>query len=467
MGPDINLSTAGGPQTARNFAPFLRAWREGLVRAAEFAGQETASPLNFAIMNDFRADPHAGRVFVVGPDNREAALAGAPFFFRLACNIAGRIQYGALSFALPDGRVLKFAGPRGAEPEGVIVVRDYAFASRALLGGSIGFFESYADGQWDSPDLAGVLHVFARNADHVREAFTAAPFVGWFDRLRHVMNRNTRAGARRNIMAHYDLGNAFYEKWLDATMTYSSARYPAPGADLAAAQTHKYETLATTISLKPGERVLEIGSGWGGFAEYAAKTRGATVTGLTISPAQRDYAQARMFREGLAEKVEIRLQDYRDVDGRYDKVASIEMFEAVGEQYWPAYFAKLRDVLKPGGAAGLQVITIADRFFDHYRKSTDFIQRHVFPGGMLPSPSALLSQIGRAGLALKQATAFGTDYAQTLAEWRRRFLDAWEEIEPLGFDERFKRLWLFYLGYCEAGFRAGTTDVYQVAAVRP
>lgn len=412
------------------------------------------------------AVPAQPNTVVVTSDNRDQLLAGAPMFFRLACNLTSRIKYGALTYVLPDGRALKFLGEAEQSSEGVIIVKDYAFARRSLLGGSNGFFESFADDEWETPDLTAVLYVFARNADYVREAFRATPFIAWFDRLRHNLNANTKRGARRNIIAHYDLGNAFYEKWLDPTMTYSSALYPSPDADLADAQRNKYEALARRIGLRPGEEVLEIGSGWGGFAVHAAKNYGAKVTGLTISPAQFDYARKRIFSQGLAEKVDIRLQDYRDVAGRFDKVASIEMFEAVGEKYWPAYFSKVREVLKPGGVAGLQVITIADRFFQHYRAGTDFIQKHVFPGGMLPSPSALKDQMERAGLVWRQANAFGQDYAQTLAEWRTRFLGAWDDIKPLGFDARFKKLWRFYLSYCEAGFRAQTTDVYQVVAAR-
>ncbi len=213
--------------------------------------------------------------------------------------------------------------------------------------------------------------------------------------------------------------------------------------------------------------MLEIGAGWGGFAEIAAREYGAKVTGLTISPAQLDYARKRIFEQGLADRVDFRLQDYRDVHGSFDKVVSIEMFEAVGKKYWPAYFTKVRDVLRPGGVAALQIITIADRFFGPYSRSTDFIQRYVFPGGMLPSPYVLQQEVERAGLCWQGAAAFGQDYARTLAEWRRRFLAAWEEIVALGFDEKFKKLWQFYLSYCEAGFKAATTDVMQIRLARP
>ncbi|MBY0421021.1 MAG: cyclopropane-fatty-acyl-phospholipid synthase family protein, partial [Parvularculaceae bacterium] len=257
------------------------------------------------------------------------------------------------------------------------------------------------------------------------------------------------------------------EKWLDPTMTYSSALFPREGAPLAEGQAHKYRALAQAIDLKPGDRVLEIGSGWGGFAEFAAREFGADVTGLTISPAQLDYASQRIQRQGLAERARFRLCDYRDVDGQFDKIASIEMFEAVGREYWPCYFAKVRETLKPGGAAGLQIITIADRLFDHYASGADFIQRYVFPGGMLPSPSILRRQVADAGLDFRPTTTFGLDYARTLKEWRERFAASWRDIQALGFDSRFEKLWRFYLSYCEAGFRAATTDVCQVVAVRP
>jgi cyclopropane-fatty-acyl-phospholipid synthase len=403
---------------------------------------------------------------VVTRDNRGAALAGTPHGFRLAANLASRIHYGSLIFELPNGRSLKFSGVEETASEGVIIVRDYGFAWRSLLGGDIGFFESFADNQWDSPNVADCLYVFARNADYVKEAFTKAPVIGWAHRLHHKLNRNTKTGSRRNIMAHYDLGNRFYEQWLDRTMTYSSAVFPSGGSDLSVAQTNKYRRLAEAIRLKPDEHVLEIGSGWGGFAEFAAKECGAKVTGLTISQAQLDYARKRAFEAGIADRVEFRLQDYRDAEGVFDKVASIEMFEAVGEEYWARYFSKVREVLRPGGVAGLQIITIADRFFETYRRETDFIQRYVFPGGMLPSPTALKSELERAGLVWRAAEAYGDHYAATLQEWHRRFLDAWDKIQPMGFDERFKKLWRFYLGYCEAGFRARTTDVYQIAAER-
>ena len=391
---------------------------------------------------------------------------GLPFFFRQVLKIAALIQYGTLVFELPDGRRLTFEGKSETDAKGVIFVRRFRFARRVMFGGDIGFFESFADGDWDTPDLAACLYIFARNADYVQRAFAALPFVDWLNNLRRSGEKNTKSGSKRNIVAHYDLGNRFYEKWLDQTMTYSSARFASDTDSLEKAQTNKYESLARMIDLKPGDRVLEIGSGWGGFAEYAAREYGAHVTGLTLSPSQLEYAQKRIADAGLADKVEFRLQDYRDVEETFDKVASIEMFEAVGREYWATYFDKVKAVLKPGGVAGLQIITIADRFFDKYVKSTDFIQRYVFPGGILPSDSILSNLADQAGLKLKEIQDFGQDYARTLHEWSDRFRAAWDDIRPRGFDERFEKLWRFYLAYCEAGFKAGTTSVRQVALMR-
>ncbi|MEO1137395.1 MAG: cyclopropane-fatty-acyl-phospholipid synthase family protein [Pseudomonadota bacterium] len=394
-------------------------------------------------------------------------IEGLPFFFRQVLKIASHIQYGTLVFELPNGKRVTLAGKSETEAKGVILVRRYRFARRAIFGGDIGFFESFADGDWETPDLAACLYVFARNADHVQKVFSAFPIIDWLNRMLRDRNKNTKDGARRNIIAHYDLGNSFYQKWLDPTMTYSSARFTEDADSLEKAQTEKYESLARMIDLKPGERVLEIGSGWGGFAEYAAKTYGVHITGLTLSPSQLDYARERIAKAGLSNQVEFRLQDYRDVEETFDKVASIEMFEAVGKEYWPAYFEKVHDVLKPGGLAGLQVITIADRFFDNYTKSPDFIQRYVFPGGMLASPAILSDLTDKAGLKLHELQEFGQDYAKTLNTWHERFLAAWSDIRSMGFDERFSKLWRFYLAYCEAGFKAGTTNVRQMALIRP
>ncbi len=322
------------------------------------------------------------------------------------------------------------------------------------------------DGDWETRDLRALLTLAALNQDHLEDVHAGSRMVNAMRRTWHRLQDNTRAGSKRNIAHHYDLGNAFYSRWLDPTMTYSSAVFESPAQDLSAAQATKYRRLAEKLVLRPDERVLEIGCGWGGFAEVAAKEFGARVTAITVSKEQLEFARARIQREGLGDRVEAKFVDYRDVEGRFDKIASIEMFEAVGERHWPAYFAKVRDALEPGGRAALQVITIADRWFDPYRRGVDFIQRYIFPGGMLPSMTALRQQFERAGLTLDRAEFYGQHYAVTLAEWNRRFQAAWPDLSRMGFDRRFKRMWEFYLAYCEAGFRAGSIDVVQAALVR-
>ncbi len=389
-------------------------------------------------------------------------LRAAPAPFRFAFRrMAENWGVGALKVELPDGRCFRLAGadPR---PEASLVVRDYRFIGRCLAGGDVGFAEGYMAGEWDTPDLAALLEVFSLNFERIQlvsEGGLAARLIGLAS---HALRPNSKAGARKNIEAHYDLGNDFYAAWLDPSMTYSAALFAEPAQSLEAAQTDKYAALARDVGLSPDQNVLEIGCGWGGFAEYAAGTVGAKVVGLTISPAQHAFASQRMFEQGLAERVDIRLCDYRDIQGRFDAAVSIEMFEAVGERYWGAYFGKLREVLKPGGRAGLQIITIQDELYGAYRKRADFIQTYVFPGGTLPSERALDTAIGKSGLRREGIRRFGRDYARTLGEWTARFDAGWPRLSSMGFDERFRKLWRFYLAYCEAGFRTGRTDVVQV-----
>ncbi|MEX1166221.1 MAG: cyclopropane-fatty-acyl-phospholipid synthase family protein [Hydrogenophaga sp.] len=338
-------------------------------------------------------------------------------------------------------------------------VRDVAMFDQVLAKGDIGFAESYLDGQWDSPDLTALLKLLADN----RDALKRAVYGSWRSllsaRVRHWFNGNSKAGSKRNIMAHYDLGNDFYKLWLDPSMTYSSALYQDEDGnvhgDLELAQKAKYARMLDRLDAKAGERILEIGCGWGGLAE-AATQRGLQVTGVTLSHEQLKWAQARV------PSADLRLQDYRDVSERYDHVVSIEMFEAVGERWWPTYFKKVADSLKPGGTVMLQTITIRDDLFDAYRKGTDFIQQYVFPGGMLPSSSALHAAAANQGLVVKDEFAFGQDYARTLSEWRVAFEREWPVIAAQGFDENFRRLWRFYLAYCEAGFLAGNVNVVQL-----
>jgi cyclopropane-fatty-acyl-phospholipid synthase len=409
------------------------------------------------------ADPHADA-------KRMAAmirnLGRAPASFRAALELAARNwAEGWLEVVTPDGKRVDIKGPQEG-PHAALIIRNYAFVKRIFSGGDVGFAEGWMAGEWDTPDLSRLLEVLGRNYDRMSGLVGGNLLVRAANRIMHALNRNSRAGAKRNIHAHYDLGNEFYARWLDPTMTYSSAWFERPGQDLAEAQVAKYRALAGRIGLKPDERVLEIGCGWGGFAEFAAREVGAKVTGVTISQAQFEFARKRLFEAGLSERADIRLVDYRDVEGRFNKVASIEMFEAVGEQYWPAYFAKVRDVLEPGGRAGLQIITIKDELYHRYRNRPDFIQKYVFPGGALPSEVRLREETARAGLNWDSVARFGQAYADTLALWSERFSAAWEDIRPLGFDERFRRLWSFYLSYCEAGFRTGRTDVIQLVLDR-
>jgi cyclopropane-fatty-acyl-phospholipid synthase len=394
-------------------------------------------------------------------DTLESATRGLPFAARKALALAAGLVWGSLTVTLPDGRALLF---RGREPglAAAMVVRDWGFAGRLARAGDLGLAEGYLRGEWDSPDLTAFIELFARNRRLSETLLPGRPLMRLWQVVRHALNRNTRGGARRNIHAHYDLGNRFYEAWLDRTMTYSSAIFAPGDNDLASAQARKYRVLAEALELEPSHHVLEIGCGWGGFAAYAAEEIGCRVTGLTISKEQFAYATARIARAGLADRVEIKLQDYRDETGTYDRIASIEMFEAVGEAYWPAFFRQMRDRLAAGGRAGLQVITIREESFANYRREIDFIRRYVFPGGMLPSPAIMRDLGARFSVPLAGERAFGPDYARTLALWRERFRAAWPSLGPLGFDERFRRLWEYYLAYCEAGFRSGNIDVRQM-----
>ena len=393
-------------------------------------------------------------------------LDGLPASMRLASLVLTRLKRGRLDIILPDGRTLRFAGSTPG-PHGEIIVHDLAFTRPVFSKGDIGFAESFMDQKFDTPDLATLLEYFTVNFEDAGKLAVGGAFARFLNGLRHMLRANTRKGSKRNILAHYDLGNDFYARWLDPTMTYSSAIYSSVDQSLMDAQLAKYRSIARNLRLKPGDHVLEIGSGWGGFAEVAAKEYGARVTSITISDAQHAYATKRIADAGLSDKVEIVMKDYRDVRGQFDAVASIEMFEAVGEEYWPSYFGKIAEVLKPGGRAALQIITIEDDFFERYRKRADFIQHYIFPGGMLPSEQRLREETAAVGLGFEVDAMFGKSYARTLGEWAKRFDLAWDDIKGGKFNESFRRLWLYYLAYCEAGFRTGRIDVGQFVLTKP
>lgn len=401
-------------------------------------------------------------VELVSAGNVASLIKGLPFKAQLILRTLARIRHGALNLILPDGRHLRIEG-REPGPQAELVLHNWNLPYNALRRGTIGVAETYMDGDWESPDIPTFLELFLVNTDiggHLANG--ARGLASLVERMRHLFRSNTRSQARKNIAAHYDLGNAFYEKWLDPSMTYSSALFQTGANDLQSGQYAKYKALADAIGITPDSHVLEIGCGWGGFAEYAAGEIGARVTGLTISREQLDYASRRIQHAGLSDRVELKFQDYREEHGVYDHIASIEMFEAVGEKYWPDYFDRLSACLKPGGRAGLQIITIHEDAYENYRRNPDFIQRYVFPGGMLPTLEILEDLGHKANLKLAGHRAFAQDYARTLSEWCNRFWDAWPAIRPLGFDDRFKRLWEFYLHYCEAGFRAENINVRQI-----
>ncbi|MCY0153601.1 cyclopropane-fatty-acyl-phospholipid synthase family protein [Hoeflea alexandrii] len=395
-------------------------------------------------------------------DNLSAYLRGLLAKAKIALRGLLHMAHGRLSIRMPDGRMVLIEG-RSEGPDATLILHNWNLAHRALTGGTIGVAESYIDGDWESPDVTAFLELFLVNVEVGDNLASGARGIARVvELIRHWLRSNSRSQARKNISAHYDLGNTFYSKWLDETMTYSSALYSDGANDLASAQTAKYRALAEAAGLKAGDHVLEIGCGWGGFAEFAASEIGCRVTGLTISREQLAFARERIEKAGLSDKVDLRFQDYRDETGKYDGIVSIEMFEAVGEKYWPTYFSKVRQCLKPGGKADLQIITIKPDAYEAYRANPDFIQRYVFPGGMLPTENHLKSLGEAAELEMVGHRAFGPDYGRTLAEWRQRFWNAWDEIQPMGFDLRFRRLWEFYMYYCEAGFRSGHINVRQV-----
>ena len=392
--------------------------------------------------------------------------ANIPASARTALRLLARLQHGALTVQLPDGSVQHF-GPGGGTVAAITLKNWNVFAA-ALKSGDIGFAESYIAGDWTTPHLTDLLKLFIANRQQVEGVIYGTWAGRLLYRIKHLLNRNTRANSQKNIHAHYDLGNAFYALWLDDTMNYSSAWFEGDaGGDMRTAQLAKVRRALRMAGVQPGDRVLEIGCGWGALAEMATTEFGATLTGVTLSTEQLAFARKRMAQHGVAGQADLRLQDYRDIsDGPYDAICSIEMVEAVGREYWPTYFASIKRLLKPGGKACIQSIVIDDGLFKRYISSTDFIQQYIFPGGCLPCPREFRRQAQAAGLRVVDELAFGLDYAETLRRWHERFVAQRTHILQQGFDQRFLHIWEFYLAYCEAAFTMGNINLVQYTLER-
>jgi len=386
---------------------------------------------------------------------------GTPAAARTVLKLLHKLQHGSLTITLPDGTSQRFGAQ--ASPHASMTLHNWNVCSAALKSGDIGFAESFVAGDWSTPNLTELLRVMVRNRAEI-ETVIFGTWVGrLLYRIKHLMNRNTKANSQKNIHAHYDLGNAFYTLWLDETMNYSSALFAGNTAQpMAQAQSAKVQRALELAHVRPGDRVLEIGCGWGALAEMATTRFGASVTGVTLSTEQLAFARNRMQLHGVAHMADLRLQDYRDIqDTPFDAICSIEMVEAVGREYWPQYFATVSRLLKPGGRACIQSIVIDDTLFDRYIESTDFIQQYIFPGGCLPCPREFRAQARAAGLEVVDELDFGHDYAETLKRWREAFLAKREQVLALGFDQRFMHIWEFYLSYCEAAFSEDNTSVVQ------
>ena len=390
------------------------------------------------------------------PAKAPSLFAWSPL--RLFEQLLARLHCGSLRVEFPDGRVIRRRGSVDG-PHATLQLRRWRALRCLTTQGDLGLAESYRDGDWSTPDLVALLGFGVRNEAAWGAALQGTPPARLMAASHHVLNANTRRGSRRNISAHYDLGNDFYAAWLDPRLIYSGALYGPEDATLEQAQSRKMARIAQLLALEPGQHVLEIGCGWGALAIDFARKHGVRVTGVTLSHRQLAHARAEVTRAGQDGAVQLHLQDYRELRGRFDRIVSIEMLEAVGEAYWPLYFDTLRERLRPGGCAVLQVILIDDAHFANYRRGTDFIQRHIFPGGMLPSATAIAEQAARAGLRIECTDRFGASYARTLVEWRKAFDAAWPQLSQQGFGDAFRRLWHYYLCYCEAGFRAGRIDV--------
>jgi len=389
-----------------------------------------------------------------------------PRYFAQVFKVASGMKNGRIDFILPDGRRFQADG-QNPGPYAELHIHNPEIFARLIREGDLGFCDAYLDEWWSTPDLQAFMDLVHSDNDDIYDGFPGQALARTFEKFRFWLQRNHKAQAKKNISYHYDLGNDFYGLWLDDTMTYSSALFETGQESTEKAQIAKYASMIDQMGVKPGDHVLEIGCGWGGFAEYAAKERGLRVTGLTISEEQFKYAQERIEKAGLSDLVDFKLQDYRDETGHYDGIASIEMFEAVGETYWPTYFDTVRERLKPGAHATLQIITVQDRRWEVYKRGVDFIQKYIFPGGMLPSPKALKAQVLKAGLSVERSIEFGQSYSLTLRRWHDTFNEKWDQIADMGFDDRFRRMWNFYLTSCAATFESANCDVTQITIKRP
>ncbi len=389
-------------------------------------------------------------------------------FWRWLIATMQKAHLSRLTLVLPDKRSVHIGEMCDGIPAPTIRINSTAAVRKAYISGVLGWGEAYIEGDWETDDLLQVTEWAMHNDKALDAVFEGSAFGRWLHRLLHRLNDNSLKGSRRNISAHYDLGNDFYAQWLDPSMTYSSALYEKPHESLQTAQHNKYDRILELLNIQSQDKVLEIGCGWGGFAErLLTQHEESQYHGVTLSTEQLAWAQQRLKKHAVDNRGEATLTDYRMIEGQYDKIASIEMLEAVGEAHWPTYFKTLYDRLKPGGEAVIQVITIEEDRFENYRNNADFIQRYIFPGGMLLTPRVVQEQAEQAGLELNHQQAFGQDYAKTLSAWRDNFEAAWESIQPLGFDERFRRLWRYYLCYCESGFRHESIDVYLFRLKKP
>ena len=402
-------------------------------------------------------------------DNIRSTSRSTPSTFsdvreKMLTRVLTHLHTGHLTIQFPSGNVRTFHGTNSAVTSMVadMTIHSWSAISRMLKTNDIGLGESYMDGSWSTQDLSSLLNLLCANLQALEKVLNDSKIWQIIHKFLHIFNRNSRKGSRRNISYHYDLGNDFYELWLDETMTYSSAFRKNGDMTLANAQIEKYRQLAVHLGLKEGDKVLEIGCGWGGFAEFAVTEYGCDVTGLTLSVEQKQFAEKRMEQKGLSDNARFLLKDYRDMEGQFDHIVSIEMLEAVGQEYWPTYFAIMSKVLKKGGRAVIQSITIDHAAYHSYANQPDFIQRYIFPGGMLPSLPMLERPLADAGLHLVSESGYASHYARTLDQWRQRFNAAWPQFGEQQFDNRFKRMWDLYLAYCEGGFRAGMIDVKQM-----